>query len=69
VIPYYGYARQDRKDKAARPISAKLVAKHPGRRAARNRVLTMTAQGGNPGVLRTFFFLFFVSFSFRTVLS
>src|SRR5438552_9861787 len=27
VIPYYGYARQDRKDKPRVPISAKLVAK------------------------------------------
>ncbi len=27
VIPYYGYARQDRKDKPRVPISAKLIAK------------------------------------------
>jgi len=26
VIPYFGYARQDRKDKPRVPISAKLVA-------------------------------------------
>src|SRR5437899_3368652 len=40
VIPYYGYARQDRKDKPRVPISAKLVANLIT--AARvNRVLTM----------------------------
>lgn len=27
VIPYFGYARQDRKDKARSPITAKLIAK------------------------------------------
>ena len=31
VLPYYGYARQDRKDKPRVPISAKLVAKLAGK--------------------------------------
>jgi len=40
VIPYYGYARQDRKDKPRVPISAKLVANLVSA-AGTNRVLTM----------------------------
>ena len=40
VIPYYGYARQDRKDKPRVPISAKLVANLIAAAGA-NRVLTM----------------------------
>src|SRR5215212_6144876 len=40
VIPYYGYARQDRKDKPRVPISAKLVANLISAAGA-NRVLTM----------------------------
>jgi len=40
VIPYYGYARQDRKAKARDPISAKLVADLITSAGA-NRVLTM----------------------------
>src|SRR5207245_9615887 len=40
VIPYYGYARQDRKDKPRVPISAKLVANLLSG-AGRNRGLTM----------------------------
>src|SRR5947199_7476076 len=40
VLPYYGYARQDRKDKPRVPISAKLVANLLSA-AATNRVLTM----------------------------
>src|SRR6188768_2410963 len=40
VIPYYGYARQDRKDKPRVPISAKLVANVLSTAGA-NRVLTM----------------------------
>ena len=40
VIPYYGYARQDRKDKPRVPISAKLVANILSAAGA-NRVLTM----------------------------
>jgi ribose-phosphate pyrophosphokinase len=40
VIPYYGYARQDRKDKPRVPISAKLVANILSA-AGTHRVLTM----------------------------
>jgi ribose-phosphate pyrophosphokinase len=40
VIPYYGYARQDRKDKPRVPITAKLVADLLSS-AGNNRVLTM----------------------------
>src|SRR5258706_3489758 len=40
VVPYYGYARQDRKDKPRVPISAKLVANVLSA-AGTNRVLTM----------------------------
>lgn len=40
VIPYFGYARQDRKDKPRVPISAKLIA-HLLEAAGANRVMTM----------------------------
>jgi len=40
VLPYYGYARQDRKDKPRVPISAKLVAKLL-EKAGADRILTM----------------------------
>ncbi len=40
VIPYYGYARQDRKDKPRVPISAKLIA-NILQAAGVNRIVTM----------------------------
>ena len=40
VIPFYGYARQDRKDKPRVPISAKLIA-NLLQTAGANRVMTM----------------------------
>ena len=40
VLPYYGYARQDRKDKPRVPISAKLVASLL-ERAGADRIMTM----------------------------
>ena len=40
VVPYYGYARQDRKAKARDPISAKLVA-NLLTTAGADRILTM----------------------------
>ena len=40
VIPYFGYARQDRKDKPRVPISAKLIA-NVLQAAGANRIMTM----------------------------
>ncbi|MBM3790339.1 MAG: ribose-phosphate pyrophosphokinase [Acidobacteria bacterium] len=45
VIPYYGYARQDRKDKPRVPISSKLVADLISAAGA-DRVLTMDLHAG-----------------------
>ncbi len=45
VMPYYGYARQDRKDKPRVPISSKLVADLITAAGA-NRVLTMDLHAG-----------------------
>lgn len=45
VIPYYGYARQDRKDQPRVPITAKLVANLLTISGA-NRVLTMDLHAG-----------------------
>jgi len=45
VIPYYGYARQDRKVSPRAPISAKLVADIIGKAGA-NRVVTVDLHAG-----------------------
>jgi len=45
VIPYYGYARQDRKDQPRVPITAKLVANLLAEAGA-NRVLTLDLHAG-----------------------
>lgn len=45
VIPYYGYARQDRKDQPRVPITAKLVADLLTTAGA-NRILTMELHAG-----------------------
>ncbi|MFZ0564843.1 MAG: ribose-phosphate pyrophosphokinase [Chlamydiales bacterium] len=45
VIPYYGYARQDRKDKPRVPITAKLIADLLATAGA-TRVLTMDLHAG-----------------------
>ena len=45
VIPYFGYARQDRKDQPRVPITAKLVA-NLLTVAGANRILTMDLHAG-----------------------
>jgi ribose-phosphate pyrophosphokinase len=45
VIPYYGYARQDRKARARDPITAKLIA-NLIQTAGANRVVTMDLHAG-----------------------
>ena len=45
VLPYYGYARQDRKDRPRVPISAKLVA-NLLETAGADRILTMDLHSG-----------------------
>ena len=52
VLPYYGYARQDRKDQGRVPITAKMVADIMTTAGA-NRVLTLRpACRPNPGVFQ-----------------
>ena len=49
VIPYFGYARQDRKDSGRTPITAKLVAnliERAGRRPRRQRRFARPAGAG-----------------------
>jgi len=45
VIPYYGYARQDRKDQPRVPITAKLIA-NLITQAGANRILTLDLHAG-----------------------
>jgi ribose-phosphate pyrophosphokinase len=45
VLPYYGYARQDRKDQPRVPITAKLIA-NLITRAGSNRVITVDLHAG-----------------------
>jgi ribose-phosphate pyrophosphokinase len=53
VLPYYGYARQDRKDKPRVPISARLVAAIL-ETAGASRVLALDLHAAQIGVLRYF---------------
>ena len=52
VIPYFGYARQDRRAKARTPISAKLVANLIDRGRGGPGADAGPARGADPGLLR-----------------
>jgi ribose-phosphate pyrophosphokinase len=52
VLPYYGYARQDRKDRPRMPISARLVASLLERAGAEPYSGARFARGSDPGLLR-----------------
>ena len=52
VIPYFGYARQDRKSGSRTPISAKLVANLITEAGAQPRADDGSARGADPGLLR-----------------
>ena len=52
VIPYYGYARQDRKDTGRVPITAKLVADVLTTAGCRPGAVPGPARGPNPGLLQ-----------------
>ncbi|MFO0921103.1 MAG: ribose-phosphate pyrophosphokinase-like domain-containing protein [Pirellulales bacterium] len=52
VIPYFGYARQDRKDEGRVPITAKLVANIITRAGCRSRVDDGSPCSSDSGVLR-----------------
>jgi ribose-phosphate pyrophosphokinase len=51
VIPYYGYARQDRQGQAARADFGQARGEPAERRRAESRAHDGSAQGADPGVL------------------
>ncbi len=52
VLPYYPYARQDRKDKGRMPITAKLVARPAGKGGCNSGFDYGSAHGADSGVFQ-----------------
>ena len=52
VVPYYGYSRQDRKDKPRAPISAKLVADLLTTAGANRALTDRSARAADPGLFQ-----------------
>jgi len=52
VVPYFGYARQDRRPRATRVAIARAGGEHDCERGGRSAAHRRSARGSDPGILR-----------------